>query len=194
MTTAKMERDQYVERLKHDIEEQLHIYPEVSSDFDKLYSALCTSGKDMLSISTLKRIWGYIPGSETPRISSLDILTRSLGYESFRAFVKHCDEEWEEPSSFMHSGVMCVHKLDEGDTLEVCWKPDRVVRMRYLGDFSFLVYESFNSKLQEGMVVRCSLLIPGQPIYADVYVDGDTDGTPRPFVGGKQGGITVSHC
>ena len=55
-------------------------------DFTFLASCIFDKTGETLSTSTLKRIWGYLPGYSSIRVSTLDILARLVGYEDWDAF------------------------------------------------------------------------------------------------------------
>lgn len=55
-------------------------------DFDYLHSCLFDECHTMVSVSTLKRIWGYVQSDGAPRPSSLDPLAQYAGYDSWEHF------------------------------------------------------------------------------------------------------------
>lgn len=182
-----LSHDIYIDSLKREVEKRAGFMPEFLPDFERLRDAISVSSPDTLSLSTLKRLWGYVEGWQSPRISTLDILARYVGQPDYRHFVEHCDKENPAQSNFLTTDVLSVHHLKPGTELELTWLPGRRVRLRYEGDFSFEVLENQASKLREGYHLRCTLLGQGHPLYADVLVPGECDS--RPYLAGKESGI-----
>lgn len=59
------------------------------SDFQNLSADINSRLNEWISISTLKRLWGYVEYTNNPRKDTLDVLSRYIGYKDFSAF---CDE------------------------------------------------------------------------------------------------------
>lgn len=57
-------------------------------DFETLSETIFDKLHQNISPSTLKRIWGYLPSSITPRLSSIDLLAQFVGYDDFDAFAQ----------------------------------------------------------------------------------------------------------
>ena len=71
----------------------------------------------------------------------------------------------------------------------VGWDPDRLVEMRYLGDFTFEIEKSVNSKLKIGDRFELSDIILGYPLFITrILRDGEY--TPA-YVAGQGGGINL---
>ena len=51
-----------------------------TTDFESLSVVIEHTTGELLSSSTLKRLWGYVSLNPTPRISTLDILSRFTGH------------------------------------------------------------------------------------------------------------------
>lgn len=183
----KISTDIYIESLKRAVEAKSGIVPEYPSDFDALYLHINKECRDVLSTTTLKRIWGYIEEWRVPRIATLDILARYVGHNDFRAFVSVCDAQNNVQSAYTDARTLCVHMLAIGAEVELRWHPGRRVLLRYKGDFSFEVLLNEASKLIEGSEVRFTMLCEGHPLYADVTLPGG--GPSRPYMAGADTGI-----
>ena len=57
-----------------------------STDFESLSVVIEMSVGELISSSTLKRLWGYVSLNPTPRIATLDVLARFVGYRNFKEF------------------------------------------------------------------------------------------------------------
>ncbi|MBO6051413.1 MAG: hypothetical protein J6P65_05470, partial [Bacteroidales bacterium] len=79
--------------------------------------------------------------------------------------------------------------LAVGDRLSISWAPDRRMLIEHLGDSSFKVLQSENSKLKAGDTFHCGYFIIGEPLYLDNFVHGTNASTL--FVVGNKGGLTA---
>ena len=76
------------------VEERFGEAVKTTAGFERLATSIDFTVGQTLGASTLKRLWGYIPEKTTPRLSTLDILSRYAGYKDFKAFRKtlHAEE------------------------------------------------------------------------------------------------------
>ena len=93
---------------------------------------------ESLGATTLKRLWGYIPGQTTPRLATLNVLAKYAGYENFKAF---CDQLHAEDSSdfITNRHYVTSAELALGDSVTIGWAPNRLVRLEYKGNNLFEV-------------------------------------------------------
>ncbi|MGJ1438153.1 MULTISPECIES: hypothetical protein [Sphingobacterium] len=85
------ENQQYIDRCKLLIEEKLgweNSSSWQSQDFENLSEQIFVETNTIISSSTLKRIWGKVQYKSRPNISTLDALSRFIGYSNWRDFVK----------------------------------------------------------------------------------------------------------
>ena len=78
-----------------------------------------------------------------------------------------------------------------GERLRLTWQPGRVCDVEYLGDLSFRVIASENTRIQPGDTFQCSLIVEGEPLYLDNLRKGDrsTSAKPVAYVCGKKTGV-----
>lgn len=158
-----------------------------TTDFESLSVVIEHQIGELISSSTLKRLWGYVSLNPTPRIATLDILARYLGHKDFKAFCEDLKESQAFVSTFFTSKYQTVAELAPGAVVTIGWAPNRLVRMNYLGDFLFEVSSSENSQLKSGDRFELSEIIIGYPLYISrIFRDGQY--TPS-YVAGQQGGI-----
>ena len=159
-----------------------------STGFDRLAAAIEKDTGETLGASTLKRIWGYVTGVRTPRLSTLDILAKYAGYPDFKQF---CANVMDQDGSDYVSERTCITSDDlrPGNSLLIGWAPDRQVTLSYLGNDLFRVTESVNSKLRPGDVMEASCFLAGWPLYFP-YILRDGTKTP-PYIAGKAHGLTI---
>ncbi len=57
-------------------------------DFNCLSAEISFATKRVISSSTLKRIWGYVDYNFTPRETTLDVLTKYVGFSDYVNFTE----------------------------------------------------------------------------------------------------------
>ena len=160
-----------------------------TTDFESLSVVIEHQIGEMLSSSTLKRLWGYVSLNPTPRIATLDILSRYVGHKNFKAFCESLKESKAFVSTFFTSKYQTVSELTPGVIVTIGWAPNRVVNLNYLGEFQFEVISSENSQLLPGDRFELSEIIVGYPLYISrILRNGEY--TPS-YVAGRQRGISL---
>ena len=175
-------------RLCSQIEDALGRGMRTPKDFEYLSRRIFARLKVMVSVSTLKRIWGYVGGEVEPRRATLDILARFLGYSDFDDFVRRAGTVERESAEVM-SDRLSVESLHPGDRLLLTWLPDRECLVEYNGGSGFTVVESKGTRLQPDDTFRCSLFIDGEPLFIDDLTRPGHE--PTAYVCGKRSGIRV---
>ena len=160
------------------------------ADFDFLRGIIWERTHEQISTSTLKRLWGYVDGVDSARNSTLNVLSKALGYESWDAFILKLKLENMDNSDLVMSESVSSSDLKIGDRLMIAWQPNRVCLLNYLGDNQFEVMESQNSKLKVGDTFRCGLFILGEPVYINDLRQNNGTGEPKLFVIGNKSGLT----
>lgn len=174
-----------IHELKKQIENRLKRKMKTPNDFIFLSGVIWEHTHETMSPTTLKRLWGYIEGADETRGSTLDILSRSLGYLDWDDFLKHIDRtSGSDPVISKH---ISVDDLKIGDRVAVSWKPDRRCTFRYLGNAKFAVEQAENSKLKVGDTFSTTLFILHEPLYLNNLVQGNNP--PVPFVIGNRDGL-----
>ncbi len=174
-----------ISELKQQIEESVGRKMKTSNDFTFLSGAIWERIHENLSTSTLKRLWGYVDGPDKTRNSTLDILSRFLGFNDWDGFINHiCQNSGSDQVQTEH---IKTDDLSVGDLISVSWKPNRRCTFRYLGDYRFIVDHAENSKLKAGDTFRCGLFILGEPLYLNDLVQGNNP--PVAFVVGNKDGL-----
>lgn len=76
-------------RLRHEIESVLGFALQTPRDFECLRAEIFEQQHVHISVSTLKRYWGYVKSAQNyrPNRYTLRILSRFVGYEDWEAFV-----------------------------------------------------------------------------------------------------------
>ena len=162
---------------------------ETPADFDFLRGIIWERTHEQISTSTLKRLWGYVDGVDNARNSTLNVLSKALGYENWDAFILKLKSENVDNSDLVMSESVSSGDLKIGDMLMIAWQPNRVCVLKYLGDNKFEVMKSQNSKLKVGDTFRCGLFILGEPVYINDLRQNNGTGEPKLFVIGNKSGL-----
>ena len=179
----------HLEILRHDVIDSFGMELDTPKKFEILSEEISLRTKRLLSISTLKRIFGYIEGYEGIRGDSLNILSQFLGYPDWRTFeADRCGDEKDRSSHFIITDALLAENIVPGDTIEIRWNPKRRLLLKCVGDGEFDVIEAENSKITVGDTFRCERFIIGEPLYINNLIH--QGGVPAFFVAGKKGGLT----
>lgn len=73
--------------------------------------------------------------------------------------------------------------------MEIGWSPNRLLTLEYLGDSTYEVKASENSKLQPGDRFVTGCFIMRQPLLLP-YIIRDGENT-MPFIAGRNGGLNI---
>ena len=157
---------------------------ETSTDFDALSVSIEARIGSLISVSTLKRLWGYVRPQARPRMSTLDLLAQYTGRDSYAALCR----DLLDTSGFISAERVDAASLGPGTELQLSWIPDRTVRLKSLGGKRFRVVDPGNSKLKSGDEFEASTILKGHPLYIDGIL---RNGSPLPpYVAGRSGGLT----
>ena len=150
-----------------------------TTDFELLSFVIERETSAVISASTIKRLWGYVSYSSTPRMATMDALSRYIGYRDFKSF-----------RSFFSSKTIEASSLKEGTGVILGWAPNRIVELKYIGGTTFEVISVQNAKLQKGDCFEASEFILGAPLFIASIRRSDGTVTP-PYVAGKVEGLNV---
>lgn len=167
-----------------------------SADFEALSVVIEHESGELLSASTLKRLWGYVSLKPTPRISTLNVLARYIGKRDFMAFRQSIQDDKFYVSRFFSVKTVNTLELKKDDEMIIGWAPNRVVRLRYEGKGTFTVIKSENAKLLVGDQFAAESFMVGYPLYIPrilrngeftlSYIAGTSEGLNRVEIVGKE--------
>ena len=153
-----------IERLAHDIESVTH---------------------EHMGVNTLKRLLGYIADEREPRSTTLDVIARYLGFDTWKLL-----QEVEGRSNSAWGVVdneLDIASMPIGQLVTVTYRPDRRLLMRREHDGCMQVLESLNSKLRVGDIAKISTIIEGYPLIVErVIRNGEDLGK---FIAGQLQGV-----
>ncbi len=175
--------------LRKQIEQSVNKKIKTPSDFDFLVGVVWERIRETISPSTLKRIWGYVNGSDIVRESTLDQLARCLNFDSWELFKEHLRTESEEESDLCLYQTIRSEELEVGEKIEIGWQPNRRCILEYLGDDQYRVIAAENAKLRAGDTFSCSIFFKNEPMYVDNLI---RPASPKvSYVAGNRNGLTV---
>lgn len=184
-----MDKEQLYEILKQKVELALGRAISTPRDFDYLSTRIFDKTKMYIAPITLKRFWGYL-GEEhrkRPFRSTLNILSRYIGYVNIEAFEESWQNGFGVESDFLTNDSLQISSVETGTRIELLWHPDRCVTVEYLGLEMFKVVESLRSKLKVGDTFFITQIIDGEPLILRCLVhDG---GAPTNYVCGRINGV-----
>lgn len=184
METGKKNR--MITMLQEEVERRVGIPLRSPKDFKALMRAL--PKEEPLSMSTLKRVWQYVPNGHAPRESTLSVLARFTGFEDWYDF---CLRHEEGSNSAFLPNIDVERDLATGDELELTWQPDRRLRIRLTAACRFVVVSAERCKLQQGDTFHTAWLTAGQPLIATQVM---RQGCSLPdYVAGKRDGISIAN-
>lgn len=175
-------------QLRNDVEKHIGRTLQSPADFQWLIQQIWDQQHTILSLSTIKRFWGYVESNGLPRLSTLNTLTQFLGYADWNAYLVSLEQSGGNESAMFQGEGISAAMLLTNDRIEVRWQPNRKCVFRYLGDNQFIVEESMNAKLQPGDLFHAVIFMVGHPMYLDHL--RLSDGTITSYVAGKHKGLT----
>lgn len=174
--------------LCRDIEQLFGQQLQSPADFQLLLQQIWEKQHAVLSLSTIKRLWGYVASNGTPRLSTLNTLAQFLGFADWNAYLVALEQRGGIESALCTGEGIQTADLQAEDRIVVAWQPNRQCTFRYLGENQFVVEDSTNAKLQQGTTFSAARFMIGQPMYLDNILLAD--GTRTSYVAGKSHGLT----
>lgn len=178
-----------IEELKTLVEEKYGKLLRTTTDFEEFSFYLKKKLDATVSSSTLKRLYGYVNDDHKPRPGTLDLLSHFLGHSNFKDFTNWLKTNNKYNSSFFMASQLTSNELETGTEITIGWSPNRSIVLRYLGESTYEVVSSQNSKLLSGDKFVTGCFIQGQPLFLP-YIVRDGKHTPS-FVAGRNGGLTI---
>ena len=160
-----------------------------TTDFESLSVIIEKTTGELLSSSTLKRLYGYVSLNTVPRKTTLDILSRFIGNRDYETFRISLSNDPQFSSRFFSAKTVTTSELKAGDRLRIGWPANRIVTLNYLGDDLFEVETSVNASLVKVDRFRQVSFMKGYPLYLSrILRDGDY--TPA-YVAGMNSGLNL---
>ena len=161
-----------------------------SSACERLALDIEISTGERLGFTTLKRLLGFTAEHATPRLSTLEILARYLGFNSYTeledAINNIGDSDFDSHAESVHSS-----RLPAEAEINLSYSPNRRLKLKHVNDDEFVVMESLNGSLKSGDIVFVDSFTSGLPMIAkDVIRNGERLGR---YVAGGKFGINIEN-
>lgn len=148
-----------------------------SADCEFLALDIESVTREHIGVNTIKRLLGFINDERNARITTLDIIARYLGCETWEHLLE-LDREYSGSSFEQRRDEVIVRRLKPGRRIRIYYPPNREVTIEYQGDSRFFVVESKNSKLLPGDLLTINNIIERYPLLVnDVIRDGQSLGS-----------------
>lgn len=189
-----MERTKALKNLIKITNRNVGFTPSTPSDFNALSVMIRCKTKYSISLSSIKRLWGYVNYESFPSPTTLNILARFNGYENWEEYmIGNLYTEESETSEFFSDYMINVSSLSAGENIKVAWGDDKWCRLECMSDLRFKVIDSDNIKLKAGDTIGLHTLCVGLPFYAFDIKRGDE--TIAGYIGAKENGIvSIQKC
>lgn len=173
-------------KLKEDVELKFGREISTPSAFDSLSLEIKKDTGKEVSVSTLKRIWGYVRYDHQPRYEILSILSKYLGFKDWKDYV--ASNPFLDSSAFLAKNVIESRNLKVGEHVLIGWAPNRNCELKYLGNSLFEVVKALNSKIMDGDTVSCSVMAKGEPLMCS-YIKRDGKLMGECYIAAKNRGL-----
>lgn len=147
-----------------------------SADCDYLALDIESVTGEHIGVNTIKRLLGFIKENRNTRMTTLDIVARYLGCETWEQLEKYKSRYIGSRFSMKRKEIM-VRQLEQGQRVEIHYPPMRRLIIEYQGDCHFTIIESENSKLAVGDQILLTHIIEMYPLWvSEVIRDGQSLG------------------
>lgn len=156
------------------------------SDCDALSEDVFLHTKQKISVSTLKRLLGFVNGVQDPRLYTLDILAKYLEYTNWDVYLEEIKSS--NNSEFFNVERLDVESLAVETKIKIAYEPNRIIELKYIGNFNFKIESSENSKLQVGDIVKITNFVKNFPLLISEVKRNDQN--LGQYRAGKSGGLS----
>lgn len=186
-----MEKRDALEALIRITNEKLGYEPNTPSEYNDLILQIKKTTGDTLSLSSIKRLWGYVKHSGDFSPTTLNILARFNGIKDWESFKRSIEKEVsvtnDEESGFHSDAMIDTGKYKPGERLALGWNDGKGCELECVDNLRFRIVKSMNIKLKEGDIVTLHTLCIGHPVYVSDIQRNDVHFAS--YVGAKQGGL-----
>lgn len=116
---------------------------------------------ESLSRNTVKRLVGNLPYESIPRIVTLNIISKYLGFSSWQLLQEYLTDRISDFD--IKDGFIDLTTQPSDKIIRIRWQPDRSISIKHLGQGKYVVMESLNSKLRSQDILHLSQIAVGFP-------------------------------
>lgn len=179
-----------IARLRNVIEDKLERKMRTPVDFTYLSDVIFRNVKMTVSVTTLKRVWGYISDKGDkykPTRYTVCALAKLVGFNDYESFIVCPNPENVQPNLFAES--IDISTLLADDVLSITWSRDSRCRLKYIDEDLFDVIETRNAKMNIGDRVQCTSLNQSAPLYLSVL--NHPKSSPTSYIIGTRNGVKI---
>ncbi len=184
-----MEKNIALEALVEITNNNLGYIPSTPTEFNELSLLIKKKTGRSLSLSSIKRIWGYVEYKGFPSVTTLNTLAQYNEFKDWESFMVDKAASDSDDSSFIEKTMINTDTLQTGDRLMLGWGNGKSCEIECVAHMRFRVSSSKNIKLQPGDTFTLHAVCVSHPIYVSDIERGDTR-IPA-YIGAKRGGITT---
>ncbi|MBQ4376443.1 MAG: hypothetical protein II793_01960 [Bacteroidales bacterium] len=183
--------EEHMEKLKQLLCEASRCEARHATDFIIMSVYIRQRTHETVGVNTLKRFYNYGCQSAIPRMQTLNVLARSLGYRNYDDFCNHYADTSDSASDIVMGQHISSSLLVVGERILLRWNPGRECLAEYLGNDTYRVVTSQQTKLAVGDTFQAPFFALGHTAMLANLIHGDTS-FPLYEIG-KQGGLTLAE-
>lgn len=162
--------------------------PTTPSEFNSLCWKIQKKTGQSISLSSIKRLWGYVKYDGFPATTTLNILAQFNDYKSWESFLmSDAVNTGISDSGFLKDSVINTGDLNPGDRMLIEWDDNKSLEIECIAGQIFRVEKSNNIKLLYGDTMVLHTVCIGLPIYVTDITRGE-EHIPA-YIGAKKGGV-----
>lgn len=184
-----MEKNIALEALVEITNNNLGYVPATPTEFNELSLMIKKKTGRSLSLSSIKRIWGYVEYKGFPSVTTLNTLAQYNEFKDWESFMINRTAISTDDSSFIEKTMINTDTLETGDRILLGWGNGKSCEIECVASMRFRVNGSKNIKLQPGDTFTLHAVCVSHPIYVNDIERGDLR-IPA-YIGAKKGGITT---
>ncbi len=154
------------------------------SDCERLVYEIADATRQHIGVTTLKRLFGFVKGTSAPRLSTLDILARFLGYRNYDHLLLSLDPDKETALSPIRQ--IQAAEIAPGSRLRIAYNHGSL-SLECCGECLFRIEQSADSHLRTDDVATIRSFRVSYPLFIHQIL---REGTKLPaYVAAKVSGI-----
>ena len=170
------------------LEEKTGNILDTSSSCERLALDIESETGEKLGFTTLKRLLGFTSENAQPRQSTLEILARYLGLNSYKELKDAIDKRGDSDFD-SYAETIISSRLPVDAEINLSYYPNRRLKLKHIKDDEFIVMESINGSLNDGDIIFVDSFTNELPlIVKDVIRHGESLGS---YTAGKKLGIKI---
>lgn len=158
-----------------------------SKDYALLSALIQTETGEHISDNTLRRLMGVKNDAGVPRVSTLDVVARYLGFDSWELYLKFGKDQVPDSRFISDRKVVASSQITPGQMVEIYYHPNRNVLLEYQGEEVYIVKSVSGGSLHENDQLKIFNFVEGMTLFvSDVIRDGKSLGQ---YIAGEVSGL-----